>query len=253
MEGDAGTSRLNPIDTDDSLTTQDEIEDSTAPENGAGQTGPQDAAEDAVESTDGAADTDASESGDTTESGETTEAEAESGEPTVAAPRGPSRVGRGWLAAIAAVLVLCALGVGGGGYLALHYHHQSQRIARNDAAALKAAVECVSATQAPDTNAMTASEQKIVDCGTDAFRSQALLYTSMLVQAYQAANIHVQVSDVRAAVERNNPDGSIDILVALRVKVASDQNQSEAGYRLRVKMAFAEGQYKISKLDQVTK
>lgn len=247
MEGDAGASRLNPIDTDDSLTIQDKHEDSAAPENGAEQTGPQDASEDAVESTDGAADTDASESDDVAED------EVESGEAAVAAPRGPSRVGRGWLAAIAAVLVLCALGIGGGGYLALHYHHQSQRIARNDAAALKAAVECVSATQAPDTNAMTASEQKIVDCGTDAFRSQALLYTSMLVQAYQAANIHVQVSDVRAAVERNNPDGSIDILVALRVKVASDQNQSEAGYRLRVKMAFAEGQYKISKLDQVTK
>lgn len=259
MEGDAGTSRLNPIDTDDSLTTQDKDEDSAAPENGAEQTGPQDASEDAAESTDGAADTDASESvgagesGDAAESGDATEDAAESGEPAVATPRGPSRVGRGWLAAIAAVLVLCALGVGGGGYLALHYHHQSQRIARNDTAALKAAVECVSATQAPDTNAMTASEQKIVDCGTDAFRSQALLYTSMLVQAYQAANIHVQVADVRAAVERNNPDGSIDILVALRVKVASDQNQSEAGYRLRVKMAFAEGQYKISKLDQVTK
>jgi Mce-associated membrane protein len=61
------------------------------------------------------------------------------------------------------------------------------------------------------------------------------------------------VSDARAAVERNNPDGSIDVLVAMRVKVASDQNQSEAGYRLRVKMAFAEGQWKISKLDQVTK
>lgn len=243
MEGDAGTSRLNPIDTDDSLTTQDENEDSAAPENGAEQTGPQDASEDAVESTDGAADADASESGVVTAPDEA----------AAAAPRGPSRVGRGWLAAIAAVLVLCALAVGGGGYLALHYHHQSQRIARNDAAALKAAVDCVSATQAPDTNAMTASEQKIVDCGTDAFRSQALLYTSMLVQAYQAANIHVQVSDVRAAVERNNPDGSIDILVALRVKAASDQNQSEAGYRLRVKMAFAEGQYKISKLDQVTK
>ncbi|GAB1816219.1 Mce protein [Mycobacterium sp. MUNTM1] len=253
MEGDAGTSRLNPIDTDDSLTTQDKNEDSAAPENGAEQTGPQDASEDAVESTAGAADTDASESGAATEPDGDGGGDAASGAPAAAAPRGPSRVGRGWLAAIAAVLVLCALGVGGGGYLALHYHHQSQRIARNDAAALKAAVECVSATQAPDTNAMTASEQKIVDCGTDAFRSQALLYTSMLVQAYQAANIHVQVSDVRAAVERNNPDGSIDILVALRVKVASDQNQSEAGYRLRVKMAFAEGQYKISKLDQVTK
>lgn len=254
MEGDAGASRLNPIDTDDSLTTQDKIEDSAAPENGAEQTGPQDAAEDAVESTDGAVGTDASESDDAAEEdAESGEGDAEPGEAAAAAPRGPSRVGRGWLAAIAALLVLCALGVGAGGYLALHYHHQSQQTARNDAAALKAAVECVSATQAPDTNAMTASEQKIVDCGTDAFRSQALLYTSMLVQAYQAANIHVQVSDVRAAVERNNPDGSIDILVALRVKVASDQNQSEAGYRLRVKMAFAEGQYKISKLDQVTK
>ncbi|ATA27372.1 putative transmembrane protein [Mycobacterium lepraemurium] len=54
------------------------------------------------------------------------------------------------------------------------------------------------------------------------------------MQAYQSANIHVQVSDVRAAVERNNPDGSIDILVVLRVKVASDQSQNESGYRLRV-------------------
>ena len=66
----------------------------------------------------------------------------------------------------------------------------------------------MSATQAPDTSAMPASEQKIIDCGTGAFRTQAMLYTSMLVQAYQAANVHVQVSDVRAAVERNNDDGS---------------------------------------------
>ena len=69
------------------------------------------------------------------------------------------------------------------------------------------------------------------------FRTQALLYSSMLVQAYQAANVHVQVSDVRAAVERNNHDGSVDVLVALRVKVSSDQAQDqETGYRLRVKM-----------------
>jgi len=111
----------------------------------------------------------------------------------------------------------------------------------------------VSATQAPDTNAMVASEQKIIDCGTDTFRSQALLYTGMLVQAYQAANIHVQVSDVRAAVERNGKDGSIEVLVALRVKVISDKSESETGYRLRVKMAPDEGQYKISRLEQVTK
>lgn len=232
MEGDAGASRLNPIDTnDDSLSPEDKDEDRTAPEGPAEQAGPQGAAEDPVESDEpGVPD-----------------------QPGVPAQRGPSRVGRGWLAAIAAVLVLCAGAIGAGGYVALRYHHDSQVIARNDATALKAALECVSATQAPDTNAMTASEQKIIDCGTDAFRSQALLYTSMLIQAYQASNIHVQVSDARAAVEHHNRDGSIDVLVALRVTVSSDQTQNETGYRLRVKMALAEGQYKISKLDQVTK
>ena len=50
MEGDAGTSRLNPTDTDDSLTTQDKDEDSTAPETGSGQTDPHDASGDPVES-----------------------------------------------------------------------------------------------------------------------------------------------------------------------------------------------------------
>jgi len=172
---------------------------------------------------------------------------------TAGAGRPASRVGRGWLAGIAAVLVLLAGAVGTGGYFALRSHHESQAIARSDDAALKAAMDCVAATQAPDTNAMIASEQKIIDCGTDAFRSQALLYTNMLVQAYQAANIRVQVSDVRAAVERHNSDGSVEVLVAMRVKSSTDQSQNETGYRLRVKMALAEGQYKISKLDQVTK
>jgi Mce-associated membrane protein len=181
------------------------------------------------------------------------ETEAETEAVAADVERRPSRMGRGWLSGIAAALVLLAAGLGAGGYFALRYHHDSQVIARNDAAALKAAIDCVSATQAPDTNAMTQSEQKIIECGTDAYRSQALLYTSMMVQAYQAANVHVQVSDVRAAVERNNGDGSVDVLVAMRVKVSSDQSQKETGYRLRAKMAFAEGQYRISKLDQVTK
>ncbi|BBC63509.1 hypothetical protein MMRN_04050 [Mycobacterium marinum] len=81
-----------------------------------------------------------------------------------------------------------------------------------------------------------------------------MLYSSMLVQAYQAANVHVQLTDMRAAVERNNPDGSVDVLVALRVKMSNDQDQNqETGYRLRVRMTPTEGQYKISKLDQVAK
>ncbi|OBA61347.1 Mce protein [Mycobacterium sp. 1100029.7] len=187
-----------------------------------------------------------------------TEAETEAADPAAEAEphdgaRSPSRLTRGWLAGIAAALVLLAGALGAGGYLALRYHDQSQAIARNNAAALKAAIECVSATQAPDSNAMVASEQKIIECGTGGFREQAMMYTGMLVQAYQSANVHVQVSDVRAAVERNNPDGTVEVLVAMRVKVASDESQNETGYRLRVKMALDEGQYRIAKLDQVTK
>jgi hypothetical protein len=274
MEGDAGSSRLNPppmpmfrrLRRRRSKIHQE-------PAVAADQAGPEVAAEDTSESEDGAdqigtavaaEDTAASEAAaseieaeDATEADATEDATADSEESEADADadvqRGPSRLGRGWLAGIAAALVLAAGAIGAGGYFALRFHHESQAMARNDAAALKAAIDCVSATQAPDSNAMVASEQKIIDCGTDAFRSQALLYTSMLVQAYQAANIRVQVSDVRAAVERHNSDGSVQVLVAMRVKSTTDQTQNETGYRLRVKMALAEGQYKISKLDQVTK
>jgi hypothetical protein len=253
MEGDAGASRLNPPPMPMfrrlrrlSRLAGPKIHEEAAA--AADQTSPEVTAEDTSESEGGADQTSPEVTGE-----DSSESEDAADTEDAAVGRGASRLGRGWLAGIAAALVLSAVGLGAGGLLALRFHHESQAIARNDAAALKAAVDCVSATQAPDTNAMAASEQKIIECGTDAFRSQALLYTSVLVQAYQAANIHVQVSDVRAAVERNNKDGSVDVLVAMRVKVSSDKSQNETGYRLRVKMAFAEGQYKISKLDQVTK
>ncbi|OBJ57366.1 Mce protein [Mycobacterium sp. 1423905.2] len=233
MEGDAGTSRLNPTDADDSSRTTPTAPDQPEAETDAQQSTP---------ATDESAETDSA------------AAVQEDSEPEAAtAERGPSRLGRKWFAAIAVVLVLMAGGLGAGAYFALRYNQERQATARNEAAALKAAVDCVAATQAPDTTAMNAAEQKIIDCGTDAFRSQALLYTSMVVQAYQAANVHVQVSDMRGAVERDNPDGSVDVLVALRVKVANNDSQNETGYRLRVRMSPTEGQYKISKLDQVTK
>jgi Mce-associated membrane protein len=100
---------------------------------------------------------------------------------------------------------------------------------------------------------MTASQSKIIECGTGDFAVQANLFSSILVEAYQAANVQVQVSDMRAAVERHNDDGSVDVLVALRTKVTNTEaaNQ-EQGYRLRVRMAPVDGTYKVSKLDQVT-
>ena len=102
------------------------------------------------------------------------------------------------------------------------------------------AKDCVTATQAPDTAAMTASQAKIIECSTGDFGAQATLYSGMLVEAYQAANVKVQVSDMRAAVEKHNDDGSVDVLVAVRVKVTNSQAaDQEQGYRLRVKMAPA--------------
>ena len=52
---------------------------------------------------------------------------------------------------------------------------------------------------------------------------QAPLYSSVLAEAYQAANVKVAVSDMRAAVERHNDDGSVDVLVAVRVKVTNSE------------------------------
>jgi Mce-associated membrane protein len=166
--------------------------------------------------------------------------------------RRPSRLGIGWVAGICAALLVLAAGAGVGGYFALRSHHDSEAIARADAAALQAAKDCVAATQAPDTAAMIASQSKIIECSTGAFGVQAPLYSSVLVEAYQAANVQVQVSDMRAAVERHNDDGSVDILVALRTKVTNSQAaDQEQGYRLRVQMALADGTYKIADMKQV--
>lgn len=239
MEGDAGTGRLNPIDEDDSPGTQAETTDAKVslvkgdPTDSEAQT----------------ADTDVSSVDESTDGNDGSRDAAD------AAPeRRPSRLNRGWLIGIAAVLVILTGAVAAGGYVALRYHKDFQADARNDATALRIAKECVAATQAPDTDSMAASEQKIIDCGTDQYRTQALLYSSMLVQAYQAANVHLKVANLRAAVERHNPDSSVDVLVALQVKVSNAQAQDQlSGYRLRVRMEPTDGTYKISKLEVVTK
>jgi Mce-associated membrane protein len=236
MEGDAGASRLTPNDTDEdqSLEPDAVADDPTAEES----------AEDSLESAE-ASDPEISES-DADDLAEVTERGDD--------PGAPSRLGRAWFVGIAAALVVLAGGVGAGGYLALRSHLDARTTARHDAEAAEAAKDCVGATQAPDIGAMAASAQKIIECGSGAFRSQAILYSGLLVEAYQAANAHVQVSDLRAAVERNNADGSIEILVPLRVKVSNAETQNqEAGYRLRVTMVQDEGKYRISKLDQVAR
>jgi Mce-associated membrane protein len=212
MEGDAGTHQLNPTDADE--TPDESVAVSTE--------------------------------------GQTEEAtELQAPEPAGDGRR-PPRLGIGWAACICAALLVLAAGAAVGGYFALRSHHASEAIARTDAAALQAAKDCVAATQAPDTAAMLASQSKIIECSTGAFGVQAPLYASVLAEAYQAANVQVKVSDIRAAVERHNDDGSVDILVALRTQVTnSEAAGQEQGYRLRVQMAPADGTYKIADIKQV--
>lgn len=170
-----------------------------------------------------------------------------------AAPRGSRLSGRR-LAVVCVGLVIASLLVATGGYFALRSHQKSVTAARNETVALAAAKDCVTATQAPDANAMAASQQKIVECSTGDFAAQASLYSGLLVDAYQAAKVQVQVSNMRAAVEKHNDDGSMDVLVAVRVKVSNSAAQDqEQGYRLRVKMMPEGGTYKIANLDQVSK
>lgn len=213
MEGDAGASQLNPTEASE----QSDVQSATT------QDPPADI---------------------------TSESEAESVETSACRAE---RLGRGWLVGICAALLLLTAGVGAGGYFALRAHDESAAIAREDAFALQRAKECVAATQAPDVATLTASQSKIIECATGDFAVQANLFTGILVEAYQAANVAVQVSDLHGAVEKHNADGSVDVLVAVRVKVTNSQaaNQ-EQGYRLRVKMAPADGTYKVARLDQVT-
>lgn len=205
MEGDAGTSRLNPTDADDPI--DDVVVD--APADSAPQEVP---------------------------------------------PTGPqSRVSRGWFAGVFALLLVLAAGIATGGFFALRFHQQNATDVREENQAVAAAKDCVSATNAPDPATMAQSVQKIVDCSAGDFATHAKLMAPVMVEAYQSANVKVEVTDMRAAAERHNPDGSIDVLVAFRFKVPTnpDQQNHETGMRLRAQMVREDGRYKIAKLDQV--
>ncbi len=82
------------------------------------------------------------------------------------------------MAGICAVLVLLAAAAIAGGYSRIAPTSSADALARSDEAALQAAKDCVTATQAPDTAAMTASQSKIIECSTGDFGVQAGLCTA---------------------------------------------------------------------------
>jgi Mce-associated membrane protein len=235
MEGDAGSGRLNPTD---EHSRDDDSRTETATDE------PKESAAVLVAEHDDLAEGETSESADSDDP----PSDDESGD-----GRRQERFGRGWFLGICAALLVVAIAVGVGGFLAMRAQAADRVMAADDALALDRAKECVAATQAPDIAAMTASQSKIIECSAGDFAVQANLYAGMLVEAYQAAQAAVKVSELRAAVERHNPDGSVVVMVAVRVKVTNSQAaDQEQGYRLRATMVKEDGTYKISKLDQVT-
>ena len=235
MEGDAGTRQLNPTDAEDA--PDDSVAVSEQEQTGhEHQDSPAEVAEETAKDAEQA------------EVVDEADRVADDG-----VDRRQPRLGRGWMAGICAGLVTLTAAAAVGGVLLIRENREIEQTARSDAAALQAAKDCVAALQAPDTAAMSAAQMKIMECSTGAFGAQALTFGGILVEAYQAANVKVQVSDMRAAVERHDPNGSIDILVAVRTKVtnsaAADQ---ESGYRLRLTMTLDQGRYRIDKMEQVT-
>ena len=175
--------------------------------------------------------------------------------PLTAPDRPESRLGSGrWPAGICWALLAASLAVVIVGALAWVSHRHSGAAVRDEAVAVATAKDCIAATQAPDLAAMNESQRKIVACSTDNYAPQANLYSSLLTDAYQTVKAKVKITDIRVATERHNADGSIDVLVATRVMMSNIQQQDqELSYRLRVRMAPADGTYKIDNIEPVSK
>ena len=166
-----------------------------------------------------------------------------------------SRVGtRRWLTGVVAAVAVSALLLSGAGVLALLGHRTNAAAADGEVLAVAAAKDCITATQAPDLAAMMDSQRKIVECATENYAPQANLYSGLLADAYETVNAQVKIVQMRAAAERHNGDGSIDVLVATRVSMSNVQQQDqELSYRLRVRMLPEGGVYKIDDIEPVSK
>src|SRR5271156_803822 len=143
MEGDAGASRLNPADTDDSSSEPHEAEQTSTETTAEGlaETDAEDVSEAEVDLDTETEAEDVSEAEVDLDTETDAEDESEGGSPLVVGVN-PSRLGRGWLIGITAALLVLAGGVGTGGYFALRANQESQAIARHDVEAVQAAKDC---------------------------------------------------------------------------------------------------------------
>lgn len=164
------------------------------------------------------------------------------------------RLRRRCLGGTAAVLTMISVGIAASGYLMLDDHRENQTVSGESDAAIKAAKDCVAATQPADVAALTASQHKLDECATGEFGKQATWYSAILTEAYQAQNIRVQLPEMHAAMERTDDDGSVVALVIFRADISqAGVADRENSYRIRVRMVRQNGQFKVAQLDQVAK
>ena len=170
------------------------------------------------------------------------------------APESDSRLSGTRLNWVLAGIALAALLLTAAGVLAVFGQRGSAKAADDEAVAVAAAKDCITATQAPDLKAMKDSQRRIVECATENYAPQANLYSGLLADAYETVNAQVKIVQMRAAAEKHNDDGSIDVLVATRVSMSNVQQQDqELSYRLRVRMLPEDGIYKIDNIEPVSK
>lgn len=251
MEGDAGASRLtnNVEETVESTGCDSPTEDTPADSAAAAEKSPGRLRVDENESTAPVA---AAANSETGRPDEPEQARSEGGSP--ASGGGRRKLSPKWSAVFAAVLALLGAAIAVGGHLAQRAHQDNESVARANRAAITAAEACIAATQPADAAALAASQRMLDECTTGDFETQAMYYSAVLSEAYQAVNVRVQIPEMHAAVERNNDDGSIVALVAFRAKVSQNGvADRENSYRVRVKLVPESGRYKIAKLDQVAK
>lgn len=172
----------------------------------------------------------------------------------IAAPASDTRLSGRRLSLVIAAIAAAAVIVSAAGVLALIGHQRSTAAVNDEAVAVATAKDCITATQAPDVKAMAESQRRIVECSSENYAAQANLYSGLLFEAYQTVNAQVKVTDMRAAAEKHNPDGSIDVLVATRVALSNTQQQGqELSYRLRVRMVPSDGTFKIDSIEPVSR
>jgi len=101
-------------------------------------------------------------------------------------------------------------------------HLDSRTTAQRDAEAVEAAKDCVAATQAPDT-VVASSAQKIIECGSGAFRSRRSCTAGCSSRPIKPRTLTSSVRIACGGRSATPPTGPSRFLVPLRVKVPTQR------------------------------